>query len=332
MKREIKVKFTGFWSGFQEDDNFILNILSRDFHVILSEDPDYLFYSVFNDDFIKYDCVRIFITGENVCPDFQMCDYAIGFEHLEFGDRYLRCPFYYFVETYQEDLEAAQKKHLGYLDKLSEKTEFCSFVYSNSDADEMRTQIYEAINGYKKINSGGRIFNSYGGKRVDSKRDFEAKHKFSIACENSSHKGYTTEKILQSFAAGTVPIYWGNTEVGKDFNKAAFIDANDFSSLGDLVSYIEEVDRDPELYQTYLREPAFPKNVKMEDMQNQVKEFLLSICTQEPEKAFRRSRVFWGRTYQRRYWVYKRSYGVIKKLKKILGKRFAEKIEGHLYE
>lgn len=332
MKKDIKVKFTGFWKEFREEDNFILKILSSDFNVILSEDPDYLFYSVFNDDFIKYDCVRIFITGENICPDFQMCDYAIGFEHMEFEDRYLRCPFYYFVETYQEDLKAAQIKHLIYLEKMPEKTEFCSFVYSNSDSDEMRTRIYEALNRYKGVNGGGRIFNSYEGERVASKREFELKHKFSIACENSSHNGYTTEKILQSFAAVTVPIYWGNPKVGTDFNKAAFIDVNDFSDLEELVSYIKKVDSDQELYQKYLREPAFLENMDINEVQNQVKKFLCYICSQNPEKAFRRSREFWGRTYQRRYWVYKRAYGVVKKLKKIMGRRFAEKIEGHLYE
>ena len=82
--KTIKIKFTGFWKNFNANDNFILDILKKNYEVVLSETPEYLFYSVFNDDYIKYDCVRIFVTGENICPDFQMCDYAIGFERMEF--------------------------------------------------------------------------------------------------------------------------------------------------------------------------------------------------------------------------------------------------------
>lgn len=331
-KKKIKVKFVGFWKDFDEKDNFIIDILNSHFHVILSEDPEYLFYSVFNDDFIKYDCVRIFITGENVCPDFQMCDYAVGFEHMDFGDRYLRCPFYFFMEEYREDLYAAHQKHLTALDWLSKKTEFCSFVYSNSDADEMRIKIYEALCTYKKVNAGGKVANSYNGRLVDSKRMFELKHKFSIACENCSHSGYVTEKILQSFAAMTVPIYWGAPDVEKDFNKDAFINVGNFSSLEELVDYVRKVDEDETLFRKYLSEPAFSENISLEEMQSKLKSFLYYICNQNSKEAFRRSRILWGRMYQRRYWVYKRAYGFILKLKKVFGQKFVDWIEGTRYD
>lgn len=58
--KTIKIKFTGFWKNFNANDNFILDILKKNYEVVLSETPEYLFYSVFNDDYIKYDCVRIF--------------------------------------------------------------------------------------------------------------------------------------------------------------------------------------------------------------------------------------------------------------------------------
>ncbi|MFR8313282.1 MAG: hypothetical protein ACLVBP_13570 [Ruminococcus sp.] len=54
--------------------------------------------------------VRVFFTGENIAPDFQMCDYAIGFERLLFGDRYIRFPFYYGMYEYAKDLKLAEEK------------------------------------------------------------------------------------------------------------------------------------------------------------------------------------------------------------------------------
>ena len=330
--KTIKIKFTGFWKNFNENDNFILDILKKNYEVVLSETPEYLFYSVFNDDYIKYDCVRIFVTGENICPDFQMCDYAIGFERMEFEDRYLRCPFYFVMKEYREDLDAALKKHLNAEMTLAGKTEFCSFVYSNADADEMRTEIFRAVNQYKNINAGGKVFNTYQGKRVDSKREFERKHKFSIACENSRHNGYITEKIMQAFAAGTIPIYWGAADITRDYNERAFINVTDFPSLEELVAYIKRVDEDDELYLKYLSESAFSEKIQPEKMQEKLEQFITHIMEQPVEVAYRRNRVFWGKSYQRRYWVYKRAHGFLMKLQKITGRKVIEKIEGGMYE
>ncbi|MGN8436292.1 glycosyltransferase family 10 domain-containing protein, partial [Helicobacter pylori] len=38
---------------------------------------------------------RVFYTGENEVPNFNLFDYAIGFDELDFRDRYLRMPLYY---------------------------------------------------------------------------------------------------------------------------------------------------------------------------------------------------------------------------------------------
>lgn len=73
--------------------------------------------------------------------------------------------------------------------------------------------MFEALKKYKKVNSGGRYLNNIGRAVVD-KIQFESRHKFSICFENSSYPGYTTEKIIEAFAAKTIPIYWGNPCVG----------------------------------------------------------------------------------------------------------------------
>ena len=52
------------------------------------------------------------------------------------------------------------------------------------------------------------------GGPVASKLDFDRSHKFSIVCENTAHSGYTTEKLVEAFAAGCIPIYWGDPDHG----------------------------------------------------------------------------------------------------------------------
>jgi len=48
-------------------------------------------------------------------------------------------------------------------------------------------------------------------------------YKFALVMENTKTPGYITEKILNAFIAGCVPIYYGTEDVFKVFNKDAFV-------------------------------------------------------------------------------------------------------------
>ena len=56
---------------------------------------------------------------------------------------------------------------------------------------------------------GGKCYKNIHGK-VRNKIKFLSKYKFSIAMENSRGDGYLSEKIVDSFRAGTIPIYYGD--------------------------------------------------------------------------------------------------------------------------
>ena len=295
--KTIKVKCIGFWGAFDPRDNFILDLLKKRYQVELSDEPEYLFYSTSTEDFLDYDCVRIFYTGENVCPDFNLCDYAIGFERLTFADRYLRRPFYLDVPIYREDLDRAMHKHEFRMEDLKEKTEFCSFIYSNKESDPFRDQLLDKINSYKAVHSGGRYRNNIGGS-VDDKFAYQWKHKFSIASENSYHSGYSTEKLVQSLAALTIPIYWGDPSIARDFNEKAFINCHQYDTLDEILERVIEIDQNEELYLKMLREPAFYPDFSLEEKRRELEEFIYHIIDQPYEKAFRKTRYCWGAIYE----------------------------------
>lgn len=78
----IKIFFTDLWPNASKE-NYFLNFLQRHFNVVVDPEPDYLFYSVYGNEHLKYsNCIKIFYTGENMFPDFNFCDYAIGFHFL----------------------------------------------------------------------------------------------------------------------------------------------------------------------------------------------------------------------------------------------------------
>ncbi len=66
-------------------------------------------------------------------------------------------------------------------------------------------------------------------------------YKFVIASENSIKDGYVTEKILNAFYSGAIPVYWGTEKVKDFFNPKSFIYVNDFDSFEDCVDYINNM-------------------------------------------------------------------------------------------
>ena len=296
MKRNIRIGFVDFWDGFDVNDNFFVNLLSRRYNVEVSDSPDYLFYSVFGSEHLRYDCVSIFYTGENQSPDFNLCDYALGFEYISFGDRYFRLPNYI---LYPGDYIAMEKKHThSYEELTSGRDGFCSFVYSNNNASPERSVFLDLLSEYKLVSSGGRLRNNVGGPVAD-KNAFQRKYKFSITFENISHEGYTTEKLVQAFAAGSVPIYWGDPRVAEVFNSKAFINCHDYSSLEEVVDVVKKIDGDDDLYRFMQAQPAL-KDVSF-DYNRQLEallDFLSVIFDQPLDKAGRYSRQYWCARYR----------------------------------
>lgn len=169
------------------------------------------------------------------------------------------------------------------------------------------------------------------GKTIDSKLNFQSKHKFVIAFENTSTPGYTTEIIVHAFAAGTIPIYWGNPEITKEFNPGSFINCHDYglTEKGEskvilkIVDEIKRIDNDDFLYFKMLSTPAFAKKNDVAEQQKAFEEFLFNIFDQDKESAYRRNRFYWGKRYERKqkignvvYWQIRKAFPIRDGLKK----------------
>ncbi len=301
MGRKIKIKICDFWNGFDVRDNIFVDMLNEEYECEFSDEPDYIIYSDFGDEFVKYDGVRIHYTGENIRSNFNLCDYGIGFDYLEFGDRYCRFPLYE-MKNYGRDYNRACNKHLNVESLLKGKTKFCSYVYGNAEADPRREAFFHLLSKYKKVDSGGRHLNNIGGSigfGEDSKYLFQKDYKFAVVFENSSTPGYVTEKITQAFAAGTVPIYWGDPLIVKGFNEKSFINCHSFDSFDAVVEHVKFLDGDMEAYEAYLREPMHVETYT--SCQIALRKQLLHIVGQEKELAYRRERFATGKKYQERY-------------------------------
>ncbi len=298
MKKTVRVDFTDFWPGFKKTDNYFYNILKKYYRVEITPKPDFLFCSCFSRRHFRYgDCVKILYMGENLVPDFNLYDYALGFQHMEFGDRYLRLPHY---ALYPEDVAAALHKHEKDDDYYLSRKKFCNRVVSNPEASGERERMFKALSRIGQVDSGGRYRNNIGGA-VSDKVAFEREYRFTLAYENSSTPGYVTEKLLQAFAGETVPIYWGDPLVAEEFNPAAFINCMDYPDIRSVVRRVAEIRKDDALYLEMMKAPMVLPGSKGEQClkEDYADAFLRQIFDREPAAAFRRNMVYAGKNYQK---------------------------------
>lgn len=64
------------------------------------------------------------------------------------------------------------------------------------------------------------------------KDDILNRFKYNLCPENSLYPGYYTEKVVEAYAAGCIPITWADPHISVDFNPEAIINMHDFASTG----------------------------------------------------------------------------------------------------
>jgi alpha(1,3/1,4) fucosyltransferase len=78
-----------------------------------------------------------------------------------------------------------------------------------------------------------------------NKMDVLKNYRFCIAFENCNHaRGYITEKLLDCFLAGVVPVYWGAPNVTDHVPAECFIDMRRFKFYEDLLDFMNDLTYD----------------------------------------------------------------------------------------
>ena len=83
-----------------------------------------------------------------------------------------------------------------------------------------------------------KIYNQINPQVCINKITTISKYKFTLCFENARFDGYISEKIIECFVAGTIPIYYGAYDINQFIPKNCFIDYNDFKNLNELNSYL----------------------------------------------------------------------------------------------
>lgn len=229
----MKVSYVNFWPQTTIIDFWLFNFCKTIFNdvelVHYSKNPDILFCSCFGPlkNVKKINAkIKVFFTGENVNRESyeeysnelaleSIFDIRLGFHFNDIKNNKLRLPlwltFYNFftINNSENFITNITTKH----DKNIKKKQVLGSLICRHDNGGQRTKIMNELSKYGAVLSGG-SFNNNIGKKIkigwDEKIDFLKLSIFNICPENSSSKGYCTEKLFHSFEAGCIPLYWGN--------------------------------------------------------------------------------------------------------------------------
>jgi len=117
--------------------------------------------------------------------------------------------------------------------KVYPKTKMISFITSNKNFTEghnKRLQWVDMIGD--QVDLFGRGFNE-----IENKEEGLCDYMFSVVIENGFYKSYFTEKILDCFATGTIPVYLGSPDIKNYFNEDGIIDLSEEFDVSEEIYY-----------------------------------------------------------------------------------------------
>lgn len=274
----MKVCVINFWEGAFDGDffEFFFKTAWGNYEYTLNpHEADVVITSVFGN--VETDPAKtICYIGENIRPSFVNYNYSLSFDYDTYGGRNFRLPLWYSRLAWVGFEQSPRKpnvhnhgyeqlipiKQLLYPRKLDmqEKKEFCVMVAGNPEG--LRVNLFNSISKYKPIHGYGNMF---GNSLRKSKFEVLPQYKFCLCPENSIYDGYVTEKLIDAYAGGCVPIYSGEMQLDQDFNEFAFLNYYEIGNMDELVRSIKEWDTDDELYRGMYEEALLYTEPKLDD-------------------------------------------------------------------
>lgn len=280
----LKIAFVDFWPEWNIED-FISPILRQYYDIKIDRNnPDVIFHSIFNrmSETPKYKCKKILILAENWRPEQFGSDYSISFD--PHSNKNFRLPLWQIYLLLWPELKEKLYNRKNYAE--SEFERWCAFIVSNP-SNFMRNSAYSMLSQYKKVHSYGKYMNNDTSLQELSHekywRDIKYKffvnhpHKFIMAYENSPYKYYCTEKLMDAFLVGSMPIYWGDPRVEEDWNPDAFLNVTKKD-----IDIIKNIDKNWKDFETVYKQPIFTdlQKQKLENNLSNFKDWLIQIIKQ----------------------------------------------------
>jgi len=283
----IRICFANFWPGAFTAANgayFLPYVFDEAFGAVeLTDDitsADVVVSSVFGDrptpprKTIQY-------IGENLRPSLGRYRYSLSFDYDSYGGRNFRLPLWWwrlawpgFAERWRQRPAPRAQFTQGYEDLIPidallrrrsiasfRERRFCALIASEYEA--LRLNLYLALRSVGDVAGYGHLF---GNPLFASKLQTLPGFRFCLCPENGLYPGYHTEKLVDAWYGGCIPLYSGDRLLSRDFNTAALLNYQDYLDIERFVSHVRRLEADPSAFDEVYSQPLLRERPSLEPL------------------------------------------------------------------
>jgi hypothetical protein len=168
-QKEIKINFKNFWENFNPEDNFFTNLLRKEYKVTISDNPDYIIYSVYSNSAPKMNLSKKGDFLKKYCPSIY---YYLRKFYIDFKTSFIKKEAANSINT------KAVKIFYG-AEHVKPNMEECDWAFSSYFEEDLNHPRYMRLPCYL-VNDHqlGKKAIPLENRKVDFKKNFKEKKKF----------------------------------------------------------------------------------------------------------------------------------------------------------
>lgn len=282
----IRICFANFWPAFTAAKGayFLPYVFDQAFDSVeLTDDmasADVVVSSVFGHTPTPPRKTIQFI-GENIRPSLGRFRYSLSFDYDTYGGRNFRLPLWWwrlawpgFAERWRQRPPPRAGLAQGHEDLIPidalllprsissfRDRRFCAVIASEFEA--LRLNLYLALRSVGDVVGYGHLF---GNPLFASKFQTLPNFRFCLCPENGIYPGYHTEKLVDAWYGGCVPLYSGDRLLGRDFNPAALLNYQDYLDTDRFVAHVGRLEADPIAFDEVHSQPLLLNRPSLEPL------------------------------------------------------------------
>lgn len=290
MITERRVAFDHFWSGF-DPHGFHLPVLTRALGVApVPGRGDITVTSVFWTRREKAVLLarrraqtrpgppadaryRIWHTGENLRPPWRDFDLTLSFDVDDYDGRNLYLPLaltalgwnlgtppgrHTSARLTPDQAAAPRRPSAPGRPKFA-----CAFL---GNPEPRRLHAIEALSRYLPVD----VFGTLVGRPVADKQEVAADYRFVVCFENDLYPGYVTEKPVDAYASGAIPL-WSGIDAAGMLHPDALVNQADFPTMRSWVEHVADLDRSETDLSSMAARPLFRETPTLDPLINRLR-------------------------------------------------------------
>ncbi len=207
---------------------------------------------------------HVWFTGENVRPPLGDWSGYLSFDLDPLGGRNVYCPLWWWnvglVGNPQSPFLNPAPDIRTLMRARTPDTRRRGFAVAFiNNPDPMRLHAIEALRQFGKVEVYGRA----AGRPVVNKYDVASRFRFVLCFENDLYPGYVTEKPIEAWACGAVPI-WRGDDSAEYLNPGAMLNAAKFPNLESMAEEAWRVFQNDDAWSALASQPLVTREPDLE--------------------------------------------------------------------